>query len=176
MESESKSQIEKRRIELENKFCELLRAQGINFASGVPCGVQKYIISNLSNDPKITHIPATRESEAIGIAAGACLAGKKPVVYMQNSGLMDSINDITSLLIPYKIPVLLLVSWRGTLGEDAPQHLINGKSTIKILDAIEVPAQVLTKENMNLVVSSSKIWMEKQQTPAAILVIREVLK
>lgn len=164
------------RKKLENKFCKFLTNAGFNFVSGVPCGVQKYIIANLSNNPKVTHVSAVRESEALGIATGAFLAGKKPVVYMQNSGLVNSINDITSLLIPYKIPILLLVSWRGTPGEDAPQHLINGKSTIKILDAIGVPTQILTKENMNLVISSANKWLKEKQTPAVILIIRGVLK
>lgn len=50
---------------------------------------------------------------------------------MQNSGLMNSLNDLSSLLITYKIPILFIVSWRGAPGEDAPQHLINGIATKK---------------------------------------------
>lgn len=167
---------EKQRIKLENKFCRLLKDGGVDFATGVPCGVQKYIISSLSNDPNIIHTPATRESEAIGIAAGAALAGRKPVVYMQNSGLLNSINDVTSLLIAYRIPVLLSVSWRGAPGEDAPQHFVSGKATIKILDAIGLPAQILTKENMESVVSSSIKLMEEKQTPVVILIVRGILE
>jgi len=167
---------EKQRIKLENKFCRLLKDGGVDFATGVPCGVQKYIISNLSNDPNIIYTPATRESEAIGIAAGAALAGRKPVVYMQNSGLLNSINDVTSLLIAYRIPVLLSVSWRGAPGEDAPQHFVSGKATIKILDALGLPAQILTKENMKSVVSSSIKLMEEKQTPVVILIVRGILE
>ena len=133
---------EKNRKKLEKKFVKILIESGFDFASGVPCGVQKYIIRNFLNNPKIKHIPAVRESEAIGITAGAYLAGKNPLVYMQNSGLMDSINDITSLLTPYKIPLLLLISWRGAPGENTPQHLINGKNTKKILTTIGVPVEV----------------------------------
>lgn len=164
------------RMELENKFCEILTSAGFNFASGVPCGVQKYIIANLSRNPQVKHIPAVRESEALGIAAGAYLAGKKPVVYMQNSGLMDSINTITSLLIPYKIPLLLTVSWRGAPGEDAPQHFINGRITTKALDAIGTPYQVLTKKNMDSAVALSVKWMKEKRLPAVILIIKGVLK
>lgn len=167
---------EKQRIKLENKFCRLLKDGGVDFATGVPCGVQKYIISSLSNDPNIIHTQATRESEAIGIAAGAALTGRKPVVYMQNSGLLNSINDVTSLLIAYRIPVLLSVSWRGAPGEDAPQHFVSGKATIKILDAIGLPAQILTKENMESVVSSSIKLMEEKQTPVVILIVRGILE
>ncbi|PIV43756.1 MAG: hypothetical protein COS26_00110 [Candidatus Nealsonbacteria bacterium CG02_land_8_20_14_3_00_40_11] len=163
-------------IKLTNQFCEILTANGFNFVSGVPCGVQKYIIANFSNNSKIKHIPATRESEALGIATGAFLSGERPIVYMQNSGLMNSINDINSLLIPYKIPILLLVTLRGAPGEDAPQHLINGRSTIRILDTIGISAQILTKENMKLIAQSSKTWLKEKQTPAVILIIKGILK
>jgi len=167
---------ENTRKELENKFAKLLINAGFNFVSGVPCAAQKYIIDYLSNHPKIQHIPANRESEALGIATGAFLAGKKPIVYMQNSGLMNSLNDITSLLISYKIPILLIITWRGAPGEDAPQHLVNGRSMIKILDTIGIPAQILTKENMKLTIQFSKTWLKEKQIPAAILIIRGILK
>jgi len=66
---------------------------GVDFASGVPCGVLRHIIRNLVDDAGILHVAANRESEAIGLAAGAYLAGKTPVVYMQNSGLFSASND-----------------------------------------------------------------------------------
>lgn len=160
---------------MENRFCKKLMSVGFDFASGVPCGVLKYIIRNFCHNKKIKHIPAVRESEAIGIAAGAQLAGKKPIVYMQNSGLMDSLNDVNSLLIPYKIPILFLVSYRGAPGEDAPQHLATGRSIKKVLKAIGIPVKVLTVENMGKVVAFSKEWLEEKQLPAVILIIRHTL-
>jgi len=175
-EYKAKTVEEKSRIQLETYFTKLLIKAGFNFASGVPCGVQKYIISTLSSHPNVLHIPATREAEAIGIAAGAALAGKKPLIYMQNSGLMDSLNEITSLLIPYEIPVLFLITWRGAPGEDAPQHLINGRSLIKILDTIGMPAQILTKQNMEETVALCEKWIKLYKKPIAILLIRGVLK
>lgn len=166
----------KTRKKLENLFCKILTDAGFNFATGVPCGVQKYIIANLSKNQKIKHVPATREAEAVGIAAGAYLAGKTPLVYMQNSGLMDCLNDITSLLITYKIPVLLLVSWRGAPGEDAPQHLVNGRITIKILRVIGIPTQILRKTGMQKTVLWVKKMMKKKGMPAVILIKRNTLQ
>ena len=167
---------ENREVKLANKFCKALAESEFNFVSGIPCAVQKYIIANFTNSPQFKHIPATKESEALGIASGAFLAGKKPIVYMQNSGLMNSINDITSLLIPYKIPILLLVTWRGAPGEDAPQHFVNGKSIIKVLNSIKIHIEILTKENIKSIIKSSKKWLEEKQTPAIILIKRGVLK
>ncbi len=167
---------EEKRKKLEKEFVKILIESGFDFVSGVPCGVQKYIIRNFQDNSKIKHIPAIREPEAIGITAGAYLAGKRPLVYMQNSGLMDSINDLTSLLIPYKIPLLLLVSWRGAPGEDAPQHLINGKNTKKVLTNIGVPSFLLNSKNMKSIIARAKGHLSKKQTPAVILIKRGVLR
>jgi len=158
------------------KFCKTLVNAGFNFVSGVPCAAQKYFIANFSISSKIKHIPATRESEAIGIAAGAYLAGKKVLLYMQNSGLMNSISDITSLLISYRIPLLFLVTWRGAPGEDAPQHLINGKSMINVLKSIGLRSKILTKNNMENIIKSANQWLKTKNVPFVILIIRGVLK
>ena len=150
----------------------VIKKYGIDFATGVPCGAQKHIIHNLSHDPDILHVPATKEAEAIGIAAGSYLAGRRPIIYMQNSGLFDSSNDIASLLIPYKIPILLSVTWRGCPGEDAPQHFVTGKSMISLLDSMEVPYEILEKDVIDQIVSSLFESMEEKQIPAAMLIKR----
>ena len=93
-------------------FCTTLKEKGFNFFTGVPCSILKDVINYLSEDPDVPYIPATREDEAIGIATGAYLAGKKPVVLMQNSGLGNSIGTLASLVLLYEIPLLLLISWR----------------------------------------------------------------
>jgi sulfopyruvate decarboxylase subunit alpha len=155
---------------------ESIKRLGVDFATGVPCGVQKHLISLLASDPEIRHVPATRESEAIGIAAGAYLAGKSPIIYMQNSGLLDSINSITSLLIAYEIPVLFSVTWRGYPGETAPQHFLNGKVTTTILDAISIPWYEINKENIEKVVGLAGKDIKTRGKSAVLLLPRGVLK
>lgn len=61
---------------------------------------------------------------------------------------MNSLNDLSSLLITYKIPILFIVSWRGTPGEDAPQHLINGIATKKVLNSFKIPFWELDKRKI----------------------------
>jgi sulfopyruvate decarboxylase subunit alpha len=165
---------EKERWSTAKKVVELIKELGINFATGVPCAVQKELIALLSTDNEILHISATREEEAIGIAAGAYLGGKLPVVYMQNSGLGNSINAISSLLVAYKIPVLLLVTWRGYPGEDAPQHLPMGKATPKILESLEISYYVLKRENAEETIQLAIREMLNRSLPVAILLIRGV--
>ncbi len=156
----------------EKKYVESLISQGIDFATGVPCGVQKYVIESLSLRQEVTHVPATRESEAIGIAAGAYLAGKKPLVYMQNSGLLECVNDITSLLLSYKIPVLLSISWRGAPGEDAPQHFFNGAATPLILRDLGISHFIIKNNEQELIVKNACEKMKSTQKPVAILIKR----
>lgn len=150
----------------------VFREYGVDFVTGVPCGAQKHIIQNLMEDPDIVHVPATRESEAIGIAAGAYLARKNPLVYMQNSGLFGSSNDIASLLLLYRIPVFLSVTWRGCPGENAPQHFITGKATKSLLDSIGVPYETLKKDCIDETVSSLFKRMREESVPVALLIER----
>jgi len=154
----------------------MLKRHGIDFSTGVPCSILKDIILCLSSDSDIPYIPATREDEALGIATGAYLAGKKPVVLMQNSGLGSAINPLASLDVLYKIPMLLLMSWRGYQGEDAPEHLIMGEVTMKLLGDIEIPVQVVSEDNPEAAISASIRSMEDKQIPAAALVRRGVIE
>lgn len=158
------------------QFCSALKSHGFDFSTGVPCSILKDVIYHLSIDPDITYIPATREDEALGIATGAYLAGRKPIVLMQNSGLGNSINALASLVILYKIPILLLITWRGYEGKDAPEHLVIGKSIIKLLEDIGIPAQVISEEDPNKAISASIRELEEKQIPTAMILRRGVLE
>jgi sulfopyruvate decarboxylase subunit alpha len=82
---------------------------------------------------------ATREEEAFGIAAGLYLGGRLPTVMLQSSGLGNSLNAITSLLIPYQMPVLIVVSMRGDEGEWNLAQEPMGRAVRTILDALAIP-------------------------------------
>ena len=82
---------------------------------------------------------ATREEEAFGIAAGLYLGGRRPTVMLQSSGLGNSLNALTSLLLPYQIPVLIVVSMRGDAGEWNAAQVPMGRAVRSIFDAIGVP-------------------------------------
>ena len=157
-------------------FCTILEEKDFDFFTGVPCSVFKEVINYLLADPDIPYIPATREDEALGIATGAYLAGKKPVVLMQNSGLGNSIGALTSLDLLYKIPILLLISWRGYQGKDAPEHLIMGKTTIKLLEDIGVSTMILAKEGAEEVILNTVKIMEEKNIPTAIIVRRGIIE
>ena len=82
---------------------------------------------------------ATREEEAFGIAAGLYLGGRLPTVMLQSSGLGNSLNALTSLLMPYQIPVLMVVSMRGDSGEWNAAQVPMGRAVRGIFESVGVP-------------------------------------
>jgi len=154
----------------------MLKNQGFDFFAGVPGSILKDVINCLAEDADVTYIPATREDEAISIAAGAYLAGKKSVVLMQNSGLGNSISTLASLNLIYEIPLLMLVSWRGYQGKDAPEHLVMGEATTKLLADIGIPGQILSSEDAKKIILNADNIMREKSIPTAILVRRGTIE
>jgi sulfopyruvate decarboxylase subunit alpha len=89
--------------------------------------------------PDVRTTVATREEEAFGIAAGLYLGGARPTVMLQSSGLGNSLNALTSLLLPYKIPALIVISMRGDAGEWNEAQVPMGRAVRSICDAIGLP-------------------------------------
>ncbi|VBB69653.1 Phosphonopyruvate decarboxylase [invertebrate metagenome] len=122
---------------------ELLAAaceQKFDFYTGVPCSFLAPLINRVISDQNVLYIGATSEGEAVAIAAGAWLAGRETVVMCQNSGLGNTVNLLTSLNWPFRIPTLLVVTWRGQPGyPDEPQHELMGQMTTALLNLMRVP-------------------------------------
>lgn len=151
---------------------QLFREFGVDFASGVPCGVLRHIIRNFDDDAAVLHVIANRESEAVGLAFGAYFGGKTPVVYMQNSGLFAASNDVASLLVPYKTPIFFVVSYRGCEGEDAVQHLTTGQATERLLESFGLPFVVFGKQNLGTLIRSMFETMRSAELPTFLLLKR----
>ena len=114
-----------------------LKDTGIDFIVSVPCVNLSKLLNMIDEDEEIIHVPVTREEEGIGICAGAYLGGKKPAILMQNSGLGNSINALKSLTELYKFPLLMIMSHRGTEGENICGQVPMGESTPRILEAMD---------------------------------------
>jgi len=150
-----------------SEFVGLLLGEGFNFFTGVPCSLVKGVIAELERLG--SYIPETREDAAIGLATGAYLAGRKPVVIMQNSGLGVCLNALASLSLPYRIPCLLLVTWRGYQGKDAPEHLIMGEASPSLMEAIHLPHQVLAADRVRESLRWAADILRTEHLPAALL-------
>ena len=158
------------------EFCTFLKRNGFNFYTGLPCSILGKIINYLSKSKEFTYIPATREDEALGIAVGAYMGRKKPVVLMQNSGLGVSINALTSLVLLYKFPVLLIISWRGHKGKDAPEHLLMGKYTLDFLRTMSIHTKILTKDLLKNQLMDSFRIIRDQKVPVALVLKKGVIE
>src|SRR5215468_8759152 len=121
-------------------FVDQLRGLGYSQYAGVPCSFLTSLINYLIDDPALDYIGATSEGEAVGITFGAFLAGRKTVTMCQNSGLGNMVNPLTSLNYPFRVPTLLIVTWRGEPGRpDEPQHVLMGRITHRLLETLEIP-------------------------------------
>ena len=132
------------------EFIEIINA---DFYTGVPDSQLKALCNYLINTYGVDgehHIIAANEGNCTAIAAGYHLAtGKTPVVYMQNSGEGNIINPVASLMNEkvYGIPCIFVIGWRGEPGvHDEPQHIFQGEVTLKLLEAMEIPTFVISKE------------------------------
>lgn len=131
-------------------FFNLLK-KDINFFTGVPDSTLKEICAYITqNTNKEEHIITANEGNAIALASGYHLATNKiPLVYMQNSGLGNAVNPLTSLTDKevYEIPILLIIGWRGQPGiKDEPQHIKKGKITLDLLNILDIPFEIVNKE------------------------------
>jgi len=116
------------------------RERGYDFYTGVPCSFLTPIINRVISDGALDYVGAASEGEAVAIASGAWLAGRRTVVMCQNSGLGNTVNPLTSLNFPFRIPTMMIVTWRGQPGlKDEPQHELMGEITGSLLDVIRIP-------------------------------------
>lgn len=129
-------------------FYEALSGEGVNFLAGVPDSLLKefcaYVDAAL---PPENHVIAANEGSAVGLAAGHHLAtGTVPLVYLQNSGLGNTVNPLLSLADGevYGLPMVVMIGWRGAPGvKDEPQHIKQGRVTQALIDAMEYPYRIL---------------------------------
>ncbi len=158
-----------------SEMIQILKQKGFNFFTGVPCSLFGNTFEILHQEKDIPYIPASREDEAVGIACGAFLGTRLPVVLMQNSGLGNCLNALTSLSIIYKIPTLLLMTWRGEGGKDAPEHIVMGEACKKILDDIGISHRNLSPETFEKDLDWILSHFERNRIPAALWVRKGVL-
>lgn len=121
-------------------FIAAAAARGRSFYASVPCSFLTPLLNGVIARPDAGHVGASSEGEALAIAAGAWLAGREAVMMCQNSGLGNAVNPLTSLTWSFRIPIMMIVTWRGEPGlGDEPQHELMGQITAPMLDLMRVP-------------------------------------
>jgi phosphonopyruvate decarboxylase len=153
-----------------------LGRHGFDFFTGVPCSLIEDLIAVLERGAGAPYVAAVREDAAVGVAAGAWFGGRRPAVLMQNSGLGTSLNALASLSLMYGLPVLLVVTWRGFGGKDAPEHLLTGEITPRLLDLLGIPHRTLAADSVDADLAWAAAEMDARRAPVALLVPPRVVQ
>ena len=156
-------------------FYDTLIKSDINFFTGIPDSLLKSILAYITEKSNSkNNIISANEGSAVSIGIGYHLAtNKTPLIYMQNSGLGNSINPLLSLAdkLVYSIPMILLIGWRGQPGnKDEPQHKKQGKVTLSMLDAMKIKYIIIDKNSSLKGVSKIINFAKNNSEPVAIVV------
>jgi len=158
------------------EFAARLERHGFDFFTGVPCSLIEDLIAALEGGSGAPYVAAVREDAAVGVAAGAWFGGRRPAVLMQNSGLGTSLNALASLSLMYGLPALLVVTWRGFGGKDAPEHILMGEISPRLLELLGIPHRVLAADSVEADLAWAAAEMDTRMAPVALLVPPRVVQ
>jgi sulfopyruvate decarboxylase subunit alpha len=153
-----------------------LKACGITLVSALPETWLVHLIQMAEDDPDMILVRLAKEEEGVGISAGAHLAGAKSAMLMQNHGLLASVNGIVSLTRLYRIPLLMLISYRGEFGERDPWQTEGGGVTEALLRALDIPCERLDEPaHVTHRIRKAQTLAESSLKPVALLLCRDLM-
>ena len=153
-----------------------LKSVGVRLVSALPETWLVHLIRMAEDDPEMTLVRLAKEEEGVGISAGAHLAGVKSALLMQNHGFLQSVNGIVGVSRLYRIPLLMLISYRGEFGERDPWQTEGGGVTEGVLNALNIPHTRL--EDPGQVagrIRKAQTLAEASLKPAALLLCRDLM-
>jgi sulfopyruvate decarboxylase subunit alpha len=153
-----------------------LKKTGVKLVSALPETWLVHLIRMADEDPEMTLVRLAKEEEGVGISAGAHFAGMKSAMLLQNHGFLQAINGIVGVSLLYKIPLLMLITDRGTFGEKDPWQTEGGKHTRPILDALNIAREDLTKpEDVEAKLGKAMALAQSSLSPVALLLNRDLM-
>jgi sulfopyruvate decarboxylase subunit alpha len=155
---------------------EALKACGVRVVSALPETWLVHLIRMAEDDPEMQLVRLAKEEEGVGISAGAHMAGVKSAMLMQNHGFLAAVNGIVSFAQLYKIPLLMLISHRGSFGERDPWQTEGGRVTESVLRALQIPYEKLEHaETAARQIAWAQHLAESSLHPTALLLMRELM-
>jgi sulfopyruvate decarboxylase subunit alpha len=155
---------------------EALKASEVRLVSALPETWLVHLIRMAEDDPEMTLVRLAKEEEGVGISMGAHLAGLKTAMLMQNHGFFASINGIISGAMLYKVPLLMLISDRGHLGERDPWQTEGGRFTRRVLDGMGIVREELVHpEDAQAKVAKAITLAHSSLSPVALLLSRDLM-
>ena len=131
---------------IEDKIVRDFVKNEISFVTTVPCKQLAGVIEKIEDSKDIYHIPSNKEDEGMGLCAGAYLGGKRPAIIMQNTAIGVTINTLVTLTQFYRMPLPMLISYRGELGEPVACQVEMAVHTKALLNQLTIPTHHFHKE------------------------------
>jgi phosphonopyruvate decarboxylase len=159
-------------------FVEAARARGFGWYAGVPCSYLTPFINYVLQDSSLRYVSMANEGDAVALIAGVALGGTtaathgRGIAMMQNSGLGNAVSPLTSLTWTFRLPQLLVVTWRGQPGvADEPQHALMGPITPTLLETMEIPWELFPTEDETVgpALDRATAYMDETGRPYAFL-------
>jgi phosphonopyruvate decarboxylase len=162
-------------------FVEAARQRGFHWYAGVPCSFLTPFINYVLQDPALHYVSMANEGDAVALIAGVALAGAasaasapygRGVAMMQNSGLGNAVSPLTSLTWTFRLPQLLIVTWRAQPGiADEPQHALMGPITPAMLKTMEIPWELFPTESAQIgpALDRAVAYMDQRGRPYALI-------
>jgi sulfopyruvate decarboxylase subunit alpha len=153
-----------------------LKSIGVGLISSLPETWLVHLVRMADEDLDMTLVRLNKEEEGVGISAGAHFAGVKSAMLMQNHGFLASVNGIVSLAQLYRIPLLMLISYRGHMGERDPWQTEGGLATQPILQSMGVPYRLLSEpDTVEKNIRDAQALAESSMRPVALLLTRDLM-
>ncbi len=153
-----------------------LKESNVRLVSALPETWLVHLVRLADDDPEMILVRLAKEEEGVGISAGAHFAGVKSAMLMQNHGFLASINGIVSFAHLYKIPLLMLISYRGSLGERDPWQTQGGNATEPVLRALNIPYFFLDAvETAKKRIRQAQALAESSLQPIVLLLTRDLM-
>ncbi len=154
-------------------FMDHATANGFSLWSGVPCSYLSPFINHVIDSEDLVYVGAANEGDAVAVASGGALAGRRGVAIFQNSGMGNAVSPLTSLNLVFHIPVLVIVTLRGEPGgpADEPQHEVMGAITTQMLELMGIPWELFPEESAEVagVIERAVAHMDVHRTPYALV-------
>jgi len=138
-------------------FVEAARERSFHWYAGVPCSFLTPFINYILQDPSLHYVSMANEGDAVALMAGIAIAGDtgvphgRGITMMQNSGLGNAVSPLTSLTWTFRLPQLLIVTWRAQPGvADEPQHALMGPITPNMLETMQIPWELFPTETAGI--------------------------
>jgi len=153
-----------------------IKGVGVTLVSALPETWLVHLIRMADEDPEMTLVRLAKEEEGVGISAGAHFAGVRSAMLMQNHGFLQSINGIVGISLLYKIPLLMLITDRGSFGEKDPWQTEGGKHTRPVLNALHIAHDDLTSaDDVEPKMAKAMTLAQSSLSPVALLLNRDLM-